>query len=129
MRIIAGDYKGRKLKAPRRRARPSTDMVREACFSILGSEIVEADVLDALIARWHTTGAPMVAPRVAGRRANPVLFARRVWPDLLAVSGDSGGRPLFERYAGQVGWVDWPDDITPDIDTFEDYARLAGHGE
>ena len=46
MRIIAGDYKGRRLKAPRRRARPSTDMVREACFSILGSEIVEADVLD-----------------------------------------------------------------------------------
>ena len=37
MRVVAGAYKGRPLKAPRgREVRPTADRVREALFSILG---------------------------------------------------------------------------------------------
>lgn len=37
MRVVAGQYKGRRLHAPRgRRTRPTADRVREAIFSILG---------------------------------------------------------------------------------------------
>jgi 16S rRNA (guanine966-N2)-methyltransferase len=37
MRVIAGAYRGRELRAPRGRAtRPTSDRVREALFSILG---------------------------------------------------------------------------------------------
>lgn len=47
MRIIAGEFRGRTLKAPPdRRARPTADRVREAWFSILGGELVGARVLD-----------------------------------------------------------------------------------
>ncbi len=46
MRVIAGRYRGRTLRAPRGRAtRPTSDRVREALFSILG-EIDGATVLD-----------------------------------------------------------------------------------
>lgn len=47
MRIIAGTAKGRKLKTvPGDATRPITDRTKEALFSILGSWIVEARVLD-----------------------------------------------------------------------------------
>lgn len=47
MRIIAGDYKGRKLQNPvDKRIRPTADKVKEAVFSILAADIYEANVLD-----------------------------------------------------------------------------------
>ncbi len=47
MRIIAGEFRGRTLKAPPdRRARPTADRVREAWFSILGGDLEGARVLD-----------------------------------------------------------------------------------
>lgn len=47
MRIIAGEYKGRRLTSPvDDRVRPTTDKVKEAIFSILTNEIYESNVLD-----------------------------------------------------------------------------------
>ena len=48
MRIVAGQFGGRALVAPRGRStRPTSDRVREALFSILGADLVEgAWVLD-----------------------------------------------------------------------------------
>src|SRR5213596_64394 len=47
LRIIAGEFKGRRLKAPAGRAvRPTADRVKEAWFSILQQSIPEARVLD-----------------------------------------------------------------------------------
>jgi len=46
VRIVAGEHRGRRLKAPRgARTRPTADRVREAVFSILG-DIDGARVLD-----------------------------------------------------------------------------------
>lgn len=47
MRIIAGEFRGRKLKTPaHRRTRPTADRVREAWFSILEPSLQGAAVLD-----------------------------------------------------------------------------------
>jgi 16S rRNA (guanine966-N2)-methyltransferase len=47
LRIIAGEFKGRRLKAPAGRAvRPTGDRVKEAWFSILQPSIPDARVLD-----------------------------------------------------------------------------------
>jgi 16S rRNA (guanine966-N2)-methyltransferase len=46
MRVVAGEFKGRQLRAPRGvRTRPTADRVREALFSILG-DVSGARVLD-----------------------------------------------------------------------------------
>ena len=46
MRVVAGEFKGRRLVAPRgARTRPTADRVREALFSMLG-DVGEARVLD-----------------------------------------------------------------------------------
>lgn len=51
MRIISGTAKGRRLQVPSRRRgrpliRPTSDRAREAIFSIIGTEVVGAAVLD-----------------------------------------------------------------------------------
>ena len=47
MRIVAGKWGGRPLRAPRGRSvRPTTDRVREAVFGILGDRVDGASVLD-----------------------------------------------------------------------------------
>ena len=46
MRIIAGEFKGRRLAAVKGHIRPTSDKVREAIFSILGPAVAEARVLD-----------------------------------------------------------------------------------
>ena len=47
MRVIAGQYKGRRLRVPPgTHVRPTPDRVREALFSILGHAVVDARVLD-----------------------------------------------------------------------------------
>ncbi len=80
-------------------------------------------LVSALMARHSRTLAPIVAPRTAGQRANPGLFDRSTWAELSLVTGDQGGRSLFDRFP--VEWVEWshPEDFA-DVDTTEDYRRL-----
>lgn len=46
MRIIAGEFRGRRLAAVKGRIRPTSDQVREAMFNILGPAVKNAVVLD-----------------------------------------------------------------------------------
>lgn len=47
MRVIAGEYKGRKLDAPfGKNVRPTSDKVKEAIFSMLASYIEDSVILD-----------------------------------------------------------------------------------
>jgi len=47
MRIAGGEYKGRVLKVPKSsKIRPSTEKTREAIFSVLGGDILDAKVAD-----------------------------------------------------------------------------------
>lgn len=46
LRVIAGSAGGRRLVAPKGGARPTTDRLKEALFSSLGSRVLDATVLD-----------------------------------------------------------------------------------
>ena len=85
--------------------------------------LVSAALLRSLVARFEESGAPIVHPAYEGRRGTPVLFARRLFPELAAVHGDEGGRGLIERHGSVAVPVDDPD-ILADVDTPEDYRRL-----
>ena len=89
--------------------------------------LLTADLLRTLVARFEETGAAIVHPTHAGRRGTPTLFARRLFPELAAVSGDQGGRALIARHAGEVATVEVADpDVLADVDTPADFERLRG---
>ncbi len=94
-----------------------------AVFLLADQPFATAGLLRDLVGRYRATLAPVTAPRVAGRRANPVRFDRDVFASLLSLEGDTGGRAIIERYP--VEYLDWADEnLLLDVDTPEDYARL-----
>ena len=99
--------------------------IGSAMFFLSDQPFVTAELVGKILAAHHRSLAPLVAPRVAGRRANPVLFDRDAFAELGTLSGDAGGRSLFERYPAV--WVEWDDpSLLEDIDTPEDVRRLTG---
>ncbi len=46
MRVISGTARGRQLKSPPEETRPITDRVKENLFNILGTHVIDAQVLD-----------------------------------------------------------------------------------
>jgi EmrB/QacA subfamily drug resistance transporter len=81
-------------------------------------------LLKALVARYHATGAPIVAPFFRGQHGNPVLFDRSLFPELLAVEGDQGGRALLVRHHERMECIDIDDPAAVlDVDTRQDYEK------
>jgi 16S rRNA (guanine966-N2)-methyltransferase len=72
MRIIAGRFKGRRLKTPAWEGlRPSSDRLRETLFNVLGSRVAGAFVLDG----YAGTGA--VGIEALSRGASGAVFVER----------------------------------------------------
>ena len=86
--------------------------------------------LDRLIlALAETREAQALVPSHDGRRGNPVLWRRAMFPALLSLSGDGGGRALLRRHADQVRELEVDDPgVLEDFDTpgrLELFATLA----
>ena len=71
MRVVAGEFKGRRLHTPRgARTRPTADRVREALFSMLG-DVTGARVLDLY------AGSGALGIEALSRGAESALFVER----------------------------------------------------
>ncbi len=77
--------------------------------------------VDRLIAAFNPLeGRAIVVPTRRGKRGNPVLWARRFFPEMSQIAGDVGARHLIGEYAELVAEVEMDDDaIFVDIDTPE----------
>jgi molybdenum cofactor cytidylyltransferase len=92
-------------------------------FLLTDQPQVTTSILRALVEK-HAEGLyPIVAPMVMDQRANPVLFDRATFSDLLNLEGDVGGRAIFHKH--RVEYLPWHDDrLLMDVDTPEMYQRL-----
>jgi molybdenum cofactor cytidylyltransferase len=64
---------------------------------------VDSALIDRLISAYDPEkGALIAVPVIDGKRGNPVLWSRRFFPDLMALSGDIGARYLIEKYGEAV---------------------------
>jgi molybdenum cofactor cytidylyltransferase len=94
-----------------------------AIFLLADQPQVTPTILHALVEEHASTLAPVIAPMVLDRRANPVLFDHSTFPDLMKLEGDVGGRGVFSKY--KVSYLPWHDDaLLLDVDTPEHYQRL-----
>jgi len=97
--------------------------VGAAIFLLTDQPQITTSILRALVQR-HAEGLfPVVAPMVMDQRANPVLFDRETFADLVTLEGDVGGRAIFHKHRAE--YLPWHDDrLLLDVDTPEMYARL-----
>ena len=109
---------------------PPPALPRAVVFCLGDQPLVTAKTVTALIDAYLASparpGPVVVAPVHAGRRGNPVLIDRRLFPELLALTGDVGARGVLDRHAG-AGTLLVPagPEVLVDLDTPEDYARLG----
>lgn len=72
MRVIAGEWRGRRISTPDGRdVRPTTDRVREAIFGSIGARVVDANVLDVF------GGSGALGIEAASRGAAHVVIIER----------------------------------------------------
>ncbi len=90
--------------------------------------LVRPELIAALL-RDHSS-LPDATDRITlpvfdGRRGNPVIWGRGFFDELVALTGDAGGRIIFAENKNAVNSLGWPDDsIHLDIDTPEALAPL-----
>jgi molybdenum cofactor cytidylyltransferase len=93
--------------------------------------LVTSAMLNALIAAYDPgEGRLIVVPTHRGKRGNPVLWDRRFFPEILALTGDTGARSLLLRHAESVAEVDIGDSaVLVDFDTAEGLDAFRGKEE
>lgn len=83
---------------------------------------VTGALLDRLMARFDpAAGREICVPIADCRRGNPVLWGRRFFPELMAISGDKGGKFLMDLHKEFVAELEVDDQgVLIDIDTPDD---------
>jgi molybdenum cofactor cytidylyltransferase len=87
-----------------------------ALITLCDQPFVHAANLIALIELFRNSGKPIAAARYGGNLGVPAIFARALFPELLALTGDMGARRVIAAHADQVAALDLPD-AAIDLDT------------
>ena len=88
---------------------------------------VTSAILDQLIAAFNRApDRAAVAPVYQGRRGNPVLLGRRLFPRVALLKGDEGARRLLGSTGGVLEIAVDEKSVLADIDTREDLERALG---
>ena len=105
----------------------STESEIDSALVLLGDQpLITAQDIDTLIATYRTTGKRIVAPTYEGKRGNPILFDASLFPELLKVTGDEGGRSVLERHRQEVALIEMGDAMASyDVDTWDAYQSLV----
>ena len=88
---------------------------------------VSPAIVNRLIAAFNPLeGRAICVPTWQGKRGNPVLFARRFFPEMQEIAGDTGARALIGEHAEVVCEVPMDDDaVLLDVDTPEALEALS----
>jgi molybdenum cofactor cytidylyltransferase len=84
---------------------------------------VQAETINALIAKHDESRKPIVASRYANTLGVPALFDRSCFEALLGLRGDSGAKSLIAGRPGDVGSIAFEEGAI-DIDTPRDFQHL-----
>lgn len=109
-----------------RGAAESHDEPEAAVVALCDHPLVRVETVRCLIEAWRTSKADVVRPAFGGRHGHPVVFARRMFPLLLATDPETGARAVVR--APDVSRVDVEVDdpgVFVDVDTPDDFARLS----
>lgn len=99
----------------------------DGAIVLLGDQpLITPRVIDMLIATREETAKKIVAPLYNGRRGNPVVFDANLFPELMTVTGDEGGRSVIEQHRQEIATVEVGDPVaSSDVDTWSAYQQVV----
>ncbi len=100
----------------------------DAAIFLLGDQpMLTSTMIDELLALRERTGKRIVLPLYQGQRGNPVIFSLELAPELLAVTGDEGGRGVLKRHPDEIATLEMGEEAANfDVDTWEAYLAVQG---
>lgn len=104
----------------------STDPTMDAALIVLADQpFTKPETLNQIIHHYRRSEARIVIPTHNGNRGNPVLLDRSIFPEVLALQGDTGFRAIFSQHQNEIAKVEVADrGILLDIDNRDDYELL-----
>ncbi len=102
----------------------------DAALFLLGDQpLVDFKVINKIVETYLESRAPVIIPTFEGEKGNPVLMDRSAFPRLMELSGDTGGRALFQKFGDRIKFVEVNcSGILFDLDSKEDYQELIKNG-
>jgi molybdenum cofactor cytidylyltransferase len=95
---------------------------RGVMFLMGDQPLLTAPVINRIIRAFLKTADAILVPHYGRHPGNPVLFPGAMIPELMALSGDTGGRELIKKYPDRIRALPIrPQRIGRDMDTREDY--------
>jgi molybdenum cofactor cytidylyltransferase len=81
--------------------------------------------ISAVATAWRAAGGDIVAARYHGVPSHPLIFSRRLFPELAALHGDKAAWKLLDRHPDLVRGVELGRPLPPDVDTLADYTAIS----
>jgi molybdenum cofactor cytidylyltransferase len=69
---------------------------------LIDHPLISRELVGALVARFYESGKPIVLPIYKGRRGHPVIFAARVYAELLSAPLETGARAVVWAHREDV---------------------------
>jgi molybdenum cofactor cytidylyltransferase len=87
----------------RRLSEDSTAPATEGVVLFLVDQpLITGMLVDQLIAEFYRSGQPIIVPSFRGKRGHPVIFAQRLYSELMTAPLDQGARAVVWAHAGEV---------------------------
>jgi molybdenum cofactor cytidylyltransferase len=91
--------------------------------------LVSAPLVDQLIAEFYRSGKPIVLPTFRGKRGHPVIFARRLYEELLAAPLEKGARTVVWAHTDEILGVPTDEEgVVLNLNDPEAFRKALGGG-
>lgn len=98
--------------------------IRAAIVALGDQPELDAASILAVVDAYRRIESRVVQASYRGVPDHPVLLDRRVWPEVLAVTGDRGARDVLASHPDWLHLVELDREPPKDVDTWGDYEEL-----
>lgn len=126
---ILNDFASSEMSQSMKKGLQSVPKDADAAMFLLGDQpLVTAEDINIVIRDYYSQNPRplIVQASYENQKGHPVLFSRSLFPPLMKVTGDEGGRTVIQQYQQQVYYATMQKKLAPDIDTKADYQALLG---
>lgn len=106
------------------------DPKSEGIMIILGDQPeIKPDVIDRAAEEWRQGQSQIALCSYHGRKGHPMIFAKPLFDQLLGLHGDKAAWKLVDANPDLVQEIEFDLPFPEDINTWDDFERLAGASE